>query len=97
MTKEQRARLTSLTEFADSVEAILAVETHVLRQAVLWRVLVPLLMFPVAVCMILIALDAFGVIRPMRGALLTVVGGIVVSAVVTSAMSAGFGWLYRSS
>ena len=97
MTKDGWTRITDHKDFVGSVKTILAVETHVLREAVLWRVVVPLLGFPVGVCVILIALDAIGVIRPMRTASLTVVGGIVISAVVTSAISAGFGWLYKSS
>jgi hypothetical protein len=53
-----------------------------------------MLMVPVLAGLFLIVLDALGVIRPMRGALLGAVAGITGGGAVASALGAGFGWLY---
>ena len=98
MTREQRDKI-DLTRFAidATVETVSAIRVHLLRETILWRVLVPMLIGPVFACLLLIILDAVHVIPPMRGALLTAVGAIVGSGVAASAIGAGFGWLYNSS
>ena len=57
----------------------------------------PVIVVPVLTCLFLIALDAIGLIAPMRDALLGAVAGIAGGGVVTTSVSAGFGWLYDSN
>ena len=51
---------------------------------------------PVLTCLSLIVLDAIGVIKPMRDGLLAAVAGITGGGVVSTAVSAGFGWLFKT-
>jgi hypothetical protein len=97
LTREQKDKI-DLTLFATdaTIETVISIRGHLLREAVLWRVLVPMLVGPMLACLVLIVLDATGVIPPMRDALLAAVAGIVGGGVISSAIGAGFGWLYQN-
>jgi hypothetical protein len=94
LTREPQDKI-DLKVFAVDAKTAISISVHLLRVSILRWVLVPVLMVPVLTCLCLIVADAIGLIKPMRGALLTAVATITGGGVVTSAISAAFGWLYK--
>lgn len=82
-------------DWVDTFGDALTISTHRLREAVLWKVLVPLLVVPVTFCWILLVLDTFHIISPIRNGVLAIVAAVLGANVLGCAISAGFGWLYR--
>jgi len=94
-TQERILALPGWANAAEVLDAALKLSFHDLRSKVLWWVLVPVVVVPVLTCLSLIVCDAVGYIKPMRDSLLTAVAGITGGGVVSTAVSAGFGWLYK--
>jgi hypothetical protein len=97
LNKEQRERI-DITAFAKdaNVEVVTSIRLQLLRESVMWRVLVPLLIGPVLVSLLMLVCDALGAIPRMPAALEGVFGGIVGGVAVTTAIGAGMGWLFKS-
>ncbi len=93
MTKEDRTKL-SLGNFVKDIREALRARKHLMREWALRWILAPILIFPIATFVILIAFDALGWIRPMRDSLLSVIRWVLTSGVVSSSVGAGFGWLF---
>jgi hypothetical protein len=93
LTKEDKTKL-SLGDFVSDIDEALLARTHLMREWALKWILSPILIAPVFACLILLILDAVGCIRPMREGLLSIIRWVLTSGVVSSALGAGFGWLF---
>jgi hypothetical protein len=82
-------------DWVDTFEDALTISTHRLREAVLWKVLVPLLVVPVTFRWVLLVLDTLQIIAPIRNGVLAIVASVLGANVLGCAISAGFGWLFR--
>ena len=90
--KRDRPDRVSPEHWVETFDDALTVTTHRLREAVFWRVIVPLLVMPVIFCLIFLVLDILHIIPPIRNGVLTIIAAVLGANVLGCAISTGFGW-----
>jgi hypothetical protein len=93
LTKEGKQAL-AVERYVSNLPDAISAGTHRMRMQVVRWVLCPTLIAIVLTCLSLLVLDALGRIPPMRNALLASITTVLTSSVITTALSAGFGWLF---
>ncbi len=96
MSSSEKVRLKP-EDYVTNLEEALAVSTHQNRERMIWWVLCPLLVVSVAVCLVILVADAWGCIKPLGTGELSIIGVILGGDVLGFVMTAGFGWLFKSS
>jgi len=96
VSANEKVRL-NLEDYITNLEDALAVSIHQNREGMIWWVLCPLLVASVVVCLVILVADAWGCIPPLGTGELSIIGVILGGDVLGFVMTAGFGWLFKSS
>jgi hypothetical protein len=77
-------------QWVTNLQQHLALDLHRNRQRMIWWVLCPLLVLAVLISLILLVLDAFGIIKPLQNGVVVILGVVLGADVFGFVLTAEF-------